>query len=106
MKHILFILIFLSSCAVKPEVTQEQLAQYDYCKKKLLENKEAFIAIGGTKEKQDSLKDYLDQIEKHSLPELLQEYDIEQEQVVIFLYSICQKAELIQENSAVDERSW
>ncbi len=106
MKYLIPVLLLLSSCAIKPEVTKEQLAQYDYCKKTLLENKEAFIAVGGTKEKQDSLKDYLDQIEKHSLPELLEEYDVEQNQVVIFLYSICQKAELIQENSAVDERSW
>ncbi|CAN5873909.1 hypothetical protein BH11BAC7_BH11BAC7_16580 [soil metagenome] len=103
MRRILFISfsLFLFSCAVKPDVTEEQIEQYNYCKQILLENKEAFIAKGKTKEKRDSLATYINDIEQNALPELLQKYEAEQEQIPFVLLSICQNADAILRNDSV-----
>ena len=96
-------ILFLFSCTPKPDVTPEQIAQYDQCKKVLVEHKAAFIATGATKERQDSLADYIADIEKNSFPDLLQKYEVEQEQVVLFLFSICQNADAINQGPSVEE---
>lgn len=105
MKPILFFSfsLFLFSCAMKPEVTEEQIAQYNYCKQILLENKTAFIAKGTTAEKRDSLKSYLDAIEKNDFPALLEKYEVEQEQVMLVLLSICEKANAIDNVPSMQE---
>lgn len=99
MKYIIPVLLFLSSCAMKPDVTEEQIAQYESCKKTLLENRSAFISRGTSEAKQDSLKDYIADIEKHNFIDLLQKYEVPQEQVAVFLFSICEKAERIERGS-------
>jgi hypothetical protein len=96
-------LLFLFSCTPKPDVTPDQIAQYDQCKKVLVENKAAFIASGESKERQDSLADYIADIEKNSFPDLLQKYEVPQEQVVLFLFSICQNADAIGQGPSVEE---
>lgn len=105
MKRILFFSfpLFLFSCAMKPKVSEEQIAQYDYCKQILLENKDAFIAKGKTPEKRDSLKSYIDDIEKNDLPGLLEKYEVEEEQVALVLLSICQKADEIDKVPSMQE---
>ncbi|MEO5641675.1 MAG: hypothetical protein ABIQ40_19210 [Bacteroidia bacterium] len=99
----ILILFSLSSCAVKPDVTQEQRDQYNYCKQILLENKEAFIAKGKTKEKRDSLATYINDIEQNALPELLQKYEAEPEQIPFVLLSICQNADAILRNDSISD---
>lgn len=96
-------LLFLFSCTPKPDVTPEQVEQYNQCKKILVDNKADFIAAGETQERKDSLADYIADIEKNSLPELLQKYEVEQEQVVLFLFSICQNANAVDQTPSVEE---
>jgi hypothetical protein len=96
-------LLFLFSCTPKPDVTPDQIAQYDQCKKVLVENKAAFIASGDSKERQDSLADYIADIEKNSFPDLLQKYEVPQEQVVLFLFSICQNADALNQGPSIEE---
>jgi hypothetical protein len=68
-----------------------------------MENKEVFIASGKTQSRQDSLKDYLADIEKYKFDELLQKYEVGDEQVVLFLFSICQNAERVNRTPSILE---
>lgn len=84
-------MLLLISC-VKPEVSPEQREQFETCKKLLLENKAGFIASGKTQAQKDSLATYIKDFEENNLDQLLGKYEIEQEDVVPFLYSVCEKA--------------
>ena len=81
----------MAAC-VKPEVSPEQREQFENCKQLLLENKENFIASGKTPEQKDSLAGYIRDFEENNLDQLLIKYEMEQEDVVPFLYSVCEKA--------------
>lgn len=95
--------LLLFSCTPKTKVTTEQTAQYEYCKKILVDNKAAFIALGKTDSKRDSLKEYIADIEKNNLDQLLEKYEVEEEQVVLFLFSICEKAEKVDNGPTILE---
>jgi hypothetical protein len=97
-----FLILFMFSCS-KPKVSEEQRTQFDACKKELLDKKAEFIALGKTQAKQDSLREYISDLEHNNLDQLLDKYDVEEEQVVLFLYSVCQKAELVNSGPSVEE---
>ncbi len=105
MKKVLIFSIpfFMFSCATKPKVAQEQREAFEYCKKTLVENKLAFIAQGKTPEKKDSLAQYIEDLEKNSLEQLLEKYDVEEDQVIPFVYSVCQNADAVQAGPSVEE---
>ena len=99
----LFLCLLLFSCTPKTKVTAEQTAQYEYCKKTLVDNKAAFIALGKTESKRDSLKDYIADVEQNNLDQLLEKYEVEEEQVVLFLFSICEKADKVDNGPTILE---
>lgn len=96
-----FFSIFLFSC--KPIATEEQSLQYESCKKKLLGNKEAFIAQGLTSEKKDSLAMFLKDIESSNLEELISKFEVDPENVNLLVYSVCEKADRISQGSSIEE---
>jgi hypothetical protein len=105
MKRIIipFLLLLVFSCTPKPKVSEEQRGQFESCKATLIENKDAFIALGKTQEKRDSLKTYIADLEQNNLDQLLEKYEVEEEQVVVFIYSVCQKAGMANKGPSVEE---
>jgi hypothetical protein len=98
---ILLLPIFLFSCA--PKTTQEQNDAYNSCKKTILDNKRIFLAGSTTKEKEDSLKQYLDDLEKCNLDQLVSKYDVEPEEVNVLVYSVCTKAEGVKSTKVIED---
>ncbi|MDQ3109976.1 MAG: hypothetical protein M3R17_08785 [Bacteroidota bacterium] len=105
MKKILFPLFFflIYSCTPGPEVTEEQRLHFEECRKLLLGHKEAFISSGNTAGKKDSLRDYISDLEKNTLDQLLEKYEVPQEQLVGFLYSVCEKADRYYEGPSMED---
>jgi hypothetical protein len=90
---VLFFITLLFSCMPKPEVSEQQRSQFEDCQKRLLNNKEAFIASGRTEAKKDSLREYITVLEQNNLDQLLEKYEVQQEELILFLYSVCEKAD-------------
>ena len=88
-----FILLLLFASCVKPKVTPEERQQFEDCRKLLLENKDNFIASGTTPEQKDSLAAYVKDFQENNLDQLIEKYGVEQEDIVPFIYSVCEKAE-------------
>ena len=84
---------FLFSCA--PKATSEQQEAYNACKKTILDNEELFLATASSKEKKDSLKDYVADLKACNLDQLIEKLDVEPEQINILVYSVCFKAESV-----------
>ncbi len=98
---ILFLPIFLFSCA--PKATKEQSDQFDSCKKTILDNKKLFLEGAKSKENEDSLKEYIDDLEKCNLDQLVTKYDVEPEQVNVLVYSVCVKAEGVKNLKLIED---
>ena len=90
---LLFFMALILSCMPKPEVSDSQRNQFEDCKKRLLAHKEEFIASGKTESSRDSLREYISDLEQNNLDGLLEKYEVPQEQLIVFLYSVCQKAD-------------
>lgn len=88
---ILALPILLFSCA--PKTTKEQNEAYDQCKKTILENQKLFLVAATTKEKEDSLKQYIDDLQKCNLDQLVNKYEVPPEEVNVLVYSVCTKAD-------------
>ncbi|HET6992325.1 MAG TPA: hypothetical protein VFJ43_13415 [Bacteroidia bacterium] len=103
MKKLLILLspVFLFAC--KSPVTKEQSDAYDSCKKIILDNQKLFLAGATTKEKEDSLKEYLNDLEKCNLDQLVDKYDVEPEQVNVLIYSVCEKAQGVKNLKTVED---
>lgn len=104
MKKLLFpfLILLFFSCS-KSRVTEQQRDQYAYCQEELVAHKKEFIALGKTPEMRDSLEKYAWDIEHFSLEGLIDKYEVEDEQIVPLLYSICQKAEMASAPSSEEE---
>jgi hypothetical protein len=88
-----FIVLALLASCVKPKITPEERQQFEDCKKLLLENKDNFIASGTTPEQKDSLATYVKDFQENNLDQLIEKYGVEQEDIIPFIYSVCEKAE-------------
>jgi hypothetical protein len=91
-KLIPLLIVFLFSCTPKPEVPDSLRASYEECKTKLVTNKATFINLGETEAKRDSLRNYIADLENNSLDQLLEKYDVTEEEVPTFVYSVCEKS--------------
>ncbi|MCX6310875.1 MAG: hypothetical protein NT084_04485 [Bacteroidetes bacterium] len=88
---ILFLPILFFSCA--PKTTKEQNEAYNSCKKIILDNQKLFLENAATKEKEDSLKQYVEDLQKCNLDQLINKYDVDPAEVNVLVYSVCTKAE-------------
>lgn len=103
MKYFLFVIFPFLFFSCKPVATEEQTEQFELCKKKLLENKTAYIESGNSQSKKDSLSDYIKDLESNNLEQLISKFEVEPENVNLLVYSVCEKADRINTGPSVEE---
>jgi hypothetical protein len=87
---ILLSAVVFFSC--KPMTTPEQSAQYDQCRKVIIDNDSAFMSHAYTQGMKDSLMNYIKDLKENNFEQLVKKYDLGEEDVQAFLNSICQNA--------------
>ena len=101
MKQIIFFfpLVFLFSCH---HPTPELSAQYDKCKKIIIDHKDDFIAHGDTQSKKDSLYNYVKDLQDNNLEQLLSKYDVGPDDEQAFVNSVCGNAQVLDYDRLMD----
>lgn len=101
MKQIIFftLLIFIFSCH---HPTPELSAQYDKCKKIIIDHQDDFINHGETQGKKDSLYNYVKDLKENNLEQLLSKYDVGPDEEQEFVNSVCGNSQVLDYDRLMD----
>ncbi|CAN5424444.1 hypothetical protein BH09BAC5_BH09BAC5_22350 [soil metagenome] len=106
MKKIISLFVFAGqfcSCTTKPVISDELNMQYESCRKVILDNQIDFIGSANTQERKDSLTAYVEDLKQNNLAQLIQKYEVEQEEYNMLVYSVCEKAEALKPGPSVEQ---